>query len=144
MPRYLLDTVVISELRKNKLRMDPNVLRWSDQIDPIDQFVSVINLHEIEVGILQLERKNDPLGITLRSWFSGQLVPAFSDRTLDVSLAVALRSSAMHVPVNMDIRDALIAATAIQHGMTVATRNTKHFAKTGAALVNPWLDHARP
>jgi toxin FitB len=53
-------------------------------------------------------------------------------------------SSAVHVLVNVDIRDALLAAMAIQHGMTVATRNTKHFAKTGAALVNLWLDQARP
>jgi predicted nucleic acid-binding protein len=139
MPRYLLDTMVISELRKSKQRINQNVLTWSDSIDPLDQFTSVINLHEIEVGILKLERKDDALGSILRTWFDRQLLPSFSQQTLDVNLAIALRASPMHIPTNIDVRDALIAATAIEHGMIVATRNTKHFVNTGAKLINPWV-----
>ena len=60
MTRYLLDTMVISEMRKNKQRINPNVLQWSDAIDISDQFISVISLHEIEVGILKAERDNNP------------------------------------------------------------------------------------
>jgi toxin FitB len=138
MPRYLLDTMVLSEMRKNKKRINARVLKWSDHIEPFDQFVSVINLHEIDVGILKLEKKDDSLGDSLRVWFNNQLTPSFKGRILEVDLSIALRSSFMHVPISIDVRDALIAATAIQHGMVVATRNTKHFKNTGALLVNPW------
>ncbi|MFT7561948.1 MAG: putative nucleic acid-binding protein [Flavobacteriales bacterium] len=136
---YLLDTNVISELRKAKSgKADKNVLAWADSVSTAGLFLSVITVLELETGILLVERRDPKQGAVLRSWLNVQVLPAFSDRILAVDTAVAQRCAKLHVPDPRSDRDALIAATAIVHGMTVVTRNVEDFPTTDVDIVNPW------
>ena len=136
---YLLDTNVVSELRKVRAgRADPDVARWADGIDAVALFVSVITMQELEIGVLRAERKDPAQGALLRSWFNNHVLPAFVERVLPVDTTVALRSARLHVPDLRPLRDTLIAATALVHGMTVVTRNVVDFESTGVAIINPW------
>ena len=136
---YLLDTNVVSELRKAAAgKADVNVARWADAVDAAALFVSVITLQELEIGVLLAERKDPAKGALLRSWLDQHVLPAFAERVLPVDTAVALRSAVLHVPDARPVRDALIGATALVHGMHVVTRNVADFAPTGVATLNPW------
>ena len=138
---YLLDTNVVSELRKAKSgRIDRNVQKWASQIAVPNLYLSVITLLELEMGILSVERRDIEQGVVLRSWLNDHVIPAFSERTLDIDAAVAQRCAALHVPDRRSDRDALIAATALVHEMTVVTRNVADFAPTGVKLFNPWIE----
>lgn len=138
---WLLDTNVVSELRKIRAgKADANVARWADGIDVAELFVSAITIQELEIGILMAERKDAPKGAILRAWMDQHVLPAFAERILPVDVAVALRSAPLHVPELRPVRDALIAATALTHGMTVVTRNEADFEPTGVAILNPWQD----
>ena len=101
-------------------------------------FISAITVLELETGILLVERKDPQQGAVLRSWLNTHVLPAFSERTLPVDVAVALRCAGLHVPDPRSDRDALIAATALVHGMTVVTRNVADFSPTGVDVVNPF------
>lgn len=137
---YLLDTNVISELRKAKsAKMDRHVRAWAKKVDAGSLFLSAISILELEVGILLLERRDRSQGTLLRSWMEQHVLPAFGDRILPVDTVVALKCAALHVPNPRSERDALIAATAYVHGMTVVTRNVEDFQPTGIAILNPWL-----
>ncbi len=136
---YVLDTNVVSELRKvTQNKANPNVVAWSVSVDASDLFVSAITLMELELGVLSIERKDATQGALLRAWFELQVLPEFSRRTLAVDTAIARRCASLHVPDKRDERDALIAATALVHGMTVVTRNIADFEPTGVSVVNPW------
>ena len=136
---YVLDTNVLSELRKVRAgKANPNVAAWTETIDAADLFVSVISIMELELGVLSIERKDAAQGAMLREWLERQVLPEFSGRTLPVDTAVALRCAQLHIPDKRGERDALIAATALVHGMTVVTRNTADFQSTGVTLLNPW------
>ncbi|MCY3955231.1 MAG: type II toxin-antitoxin system VapC family toxin [Nitrospira sp.] len=136
---YLLDTNVIAELRKaTSPKVDQKVLAWAYSVSIASLFLSVITVLELETGTLLIERRDPTQGAVLRSWLNTHVLPAFSDRILPVDTAVAQRCARLHVPDPRSDRDALIAATALVHGMTVVTRNTKDFAPTGVALLNPW------
>ena len=93
---------------------------------------------ELELGILQLERRDPVQAAVLRAWFTGRVLRAFAGRILSVDEKVAQRAAALHVPTRIAELDAFIAATALVHGMTVATRNITHFAPTGVSTLNPW------
>jgi toxin FitB len=134
---YLLDTNVVSELRKTKT-CHPKVLAWAKPLSPATLFLSVVSILELEMGILLMERRDEPQGARLRSWFETQLLPGFDGRILPVDTPVARRSAAMYIPARCSDRDALIAATALVHNMTVVTRNVTDFEPTGAAIINPW------
>ncbi len=137
---YLLDTNVISELRKaGTHKIHRNVQQWACNIPVPDLYLSVITLLELELGILLVERRDHAQGNVLRSWFNDHVIPAFAERTLDIDAAIAQRCAALHVPDQRSDRDALIAATALVHGMTVVTRNIADFQATGVKLLNPWL-----
>ncbi|WPD21038.1 MAG: type II toxin-antitoxin system VapC family toxin [Candidatus Electrothrix aestuarii] len=141
---YLLDTNVVSELRKaGTNKIDHNVQLWASQLTVPDLYLSVITLLELEMGILLLERKDSEQGAILRSWFDEYVIPAFSGRILDIDSTIALHCAALHVPDHQSDRDALIAATALVHGMTVVTRNIADFEPTGVALLNPWLEQKK-
>ena len=133
---FLLDTNVLSELRRPE-RANPNVVQWADSV-PVDQFfLSVMSLLEIERGTLLIARRDTIQARVLRSWIDDHILVRFANRILPVNEPVALRCARLHVPDPRPERDALIAATALVHGMTVVTRNVEDFAGTGAALLNP-------
>jgi len=136
---YVLDTNVVSELRKiGSGKAHANLKRWAESVDAAVLFVSAITIMELELGVLSIERKDAIQGAMLRSWLDQHVLPEFSSRTLSVDTAVAQRCAWLHVPDRRSERDALIAATALVHGMTVVTRNVADFRPTGVALVNPW------
>ncbi|WP_416778615.1 type II toxin-antitoxin system VapC family toxin [Xenorhabdus budapestensis] len=136
---YVLDTNVVSELRKIRAgKADPNVAAWAESIDAADLFVSAITIMELELGVLLIERKDATQGAMLRAWLEQHVLPEFSERTLPVDTAVAQRCARLHVPDRCSERDALIAATALVHGMTVVTRNVADFQSTGVTILNPW------
>jgi hypothetical protein len=136
---YLLDTNVISEMRKIRAgKADPNVSTWADSVDASDLYLSVVSIHELELGVLLAERRDAVQGARLRRWLTEQVLPAFAGRIVDIDLAVAQRSAGLHVPDPRPFRDGLIAATALVHGMTVVTRNVDDFEALGVAILNPW------
>jgi predicted nucleic acid-binding protein len=136
---FLLDTNVISELRKVRAgKADPNVAAWVRTVPPASLFLSAIVIQELEIGTLLAERRDPSKGAILRAWLNDHVLPIFSERILPIDAAVARRSAALHVPDPRPIRDALIAATALTHGMTVVTRNLADFESTGVQILNPW------
>ena len=136
---FVLDTNVISELRKIGIRKaDSNVAAWAQSVEATDLFVSAITIMELELGVLSIERKDATQGAVLRLWLVRQVLPEFAARTLAVDTAVAQRCVQLHVPDRRGERDALIAATALVHGMTVVTRNVADFVPTGVSILNPW------
>jgi predicted nucleic acid-binding protein len=142
---FLLDTNVVSELRKTltargAARVDPHVLAWSKSVPIASQFLSAVCILELELGALLMERRDPRQGAIFRSWLDIHVLPAFADRILPVDTPVARRCAGLHVPNPRSQRDALIAATAMVHGMTVVTRNVRDFKPTGVALFNPWQD----
>lgn len=137
---FILDTNVVSELRKVRLgKADERVARWADSVDAIELYLSVITIHELEIGILLAERRDPAQGAVLRTWLNNHVLPAFAGRILPVDTAVAQRSARLHVPDPRPLRDGLIAATALVHGMTVATRNVADFEPTSVHILNPWM-----
>lgn len=138
---FLLDTNVISELRKARAgKADRNVAAWARTIPVGSLFLSAIVIQELEIGTLLAERRDPPAGAILRAWLDDHVLPAFAERILPVDTTIARRSAALHVPDPRPVRDALIAATGLVHGMTVVTRNVADFAPTGVPLLNPWDD----
>ena len=137
---FLLDTNVISELRKARAgKANLGVSDWAAGVPAALMFVSVVSLHELEHGVLLAERKDPEKGAVLRAWLDDSVVPAFADRILPVGTETALRSAALHAPNPAPFRDAVIAATALVHGMTVVTRNNKDFDRfENLVVVNPW------
>lgn len=136
---YLLDTNVVSELRKVRIgQADARVARWAGSVAASDLFLSVTTVQELEIGVLLAKRRDAAQGAILRVWLEDRVLPALADRILAVDTAVARASAGLHVPDPRPVRDALIAATALVHGMTVVSRNVADFAAMGVALVNPW------
>lgn len=136
---YLLDTNVLSELRKlTSKNCDPNVKAWVDTCKPSQLFTSVICLFEIERGILQVTRKDPAQAKRLRHWYDTRLVPGLDGRVLPVTHAIASQCAQLHVPDPKPEMDALIAATARVHGLNLVTRNTRDFEPMGVRCVDPW------
>ena len=136
---YLLDTNVVSELRKVRSgRADRHVSDWANSVDASDLYLSAITIQELEIDVLLVERRDFSQGAMLRAWLNNYVLPAFDNRILAVDTSVAQRSAHLHVPDPRPVRDGLIAATALVHGMTVVTRNTADFATTGVNILNPW------
>ena len=134
---YLLDTNVVSELRKAK-KADPRVRMWASSLPAASLYLSVISILELETGVLLIERRDWKQGLILRAWMAGHVLPTFADRILAIDTAVAQRCGTLHIPDPRSDRDALIAATALVHGLAVVTRNVGHFQPMGVAVVNPW------
>lgn len=136
---FVLDTNVVSELRKVRSgRADANVAKWADSVESVDLYLSVITVQELEIGVLLAERRDPAQGAVFRAWLDSHVLPAFAGRILPVDTAVAQRSARLHVPDPRPVRDCLIAATALVHGMTVVTRNVADFEPCGVLLLNPW------
>lgn len=135
---FLLDTNVVSELRRPE-RADARVRAWA-AATPLEFYaISVVTLQELERGTLLMERRNAQQGAVLRRWLEEEVVKRLALRILPIDSAIARLCARLHVPDPRPERDALIAATALVHGLTVVTRNTADFEPMGVPLLNPWL-----
>lgn len=136
---YILDTNVISEFRKmRRKKADPKVTAWAKTAKHSDLFLSAISIMELQTGILLLERRDSHQGSILRAWFEKSVLLDFSNRIISIDTQVALCCAQLHVPDKRSEHDALIAATALVHGLTVVTRNVRDFQHTGVSVLNPW------
>ena len=139
--KYLLDTNVVSELRKvGDGKADANVTKWVGGQDSNELFISAITILEIERGILSIQRRDPAQGSRLRGWMDSRVRPEFAQRILPIDDAVATRCAHLHIPDRRNEADALIAATALVHGLTVVTRNIQDFGNTGAIVIDPWQE----
>jgi predicted nucleic acid-binding protein len=139
---YLLDTNVISELRKlRRGPVDAAFLHWSATVDTRDQYLSVMTIQEIEFGILSVQRTDSVQAAALRLWLDDYVIPTFANRILPVEIAIAKRSAALHVGATRAYRDSFIAATAYVHQFAVVTRNVSDFRDTGVRIINPWQQY---
>ncbi|NKY45626.1 type II toxin-antitoxin system VapC family toxin [Nocardia cerradoensis] len=135
---FLLDTNVISELRKSARVASPAVRAWVAGRRPSELYLSVVTVTEIELGIGLIERRDAAQGNRLRMWLEDEVLDVFAGRILELDLASARRAARLHVPDPRPERDALIGAIASEHAMTIVTRNTKDFASMGVATLDPW------
>ena len=137
---YVLDTNVVSELRKlGDGKTDARVAAWVTERDAASFYISALTLMELEIGVLRIERRDTVQGERLRTWMDRHVLPEFEERTLPVDSAVARECARLHVPDPQAERDALIAATAIVHGMAVVTGNVVDFETTGVRVIDPWV-----
>jgi len=134
---YVLDTNVISELRKGT-KAERSVRTWAQAVPATSLYLSVVSVLELEIGTLLIERRDRKQGEILRAWVNSYVLLSFSGRILAIDTLVAQRCAALHVPNPRSDRDALIAATALVHGMSVVTRNVGDFQTMGVDVVDPW------
>ncbi|MDR1118018.1 MAG: type II toxin-antitoxin system VapC family toxin [Bifidobacteriaceae bacterium] len=136
---YLLDTNVVSELRKLAGgKCDPGVARWVGTAAPEACFISAITVKELEYGVALVERRDAAQGAALRAWLEGML-EAWQTPVLSVDAQVARRAAHLHVPDPAPEADAYLAATAMTRRLAVVTRNTVHFERfAGLEVLNPW------
>lgn len=136
---YLLDTNIVSELRKCSTgKGNASVGNWARTVAPNELYLSAITILEIEMGFLLKQRKDPKQGAILRQWMNQKMLPAFEGRILPLDTTIALACAQLHIPDPKSERDAMIAATAITHQLTVVTRNIDDFKHTGVKLLNPW------
>lgn len=133
--RYLLDTDVMSDAR---LRRSEPLADWLSVQEVGDLAVSVITILELERGIRRRERVDPVEARPLRLWLDEDVRPMFGDRVLAIDERIAVVAAGLHVPDPRPEMDALIAATALVHDLTLVTRNTRDFLTTGARLFDPW------
>jgi len=134
---FLLDTVVLSELRKPDRQRDQNVIRWVEGVSPQDLFVSVVTIGEIERGI-ERQRELDPsFANRLAAWLDAVL-RTYEGRILPVDVAVARRWGRLSQRIGNNGLDLAVAATALEHGLTVVTRNVAHFEPSGVPILDPF------
>jgi len=133
----LLDTNVVSELRKAD-RCDARVAKWQASQAVNEQYVSVITLLELKLGIELEKSRNPAFAENLNSWYETRVKPAFHGRIHLIDAAVAESCARLHAQRTRSYRDGLIAATARVHGLTVVTRNVADFQGAGVSVINPW------
>ena len=132
---FLIDTMVLSELRLRQ--RDPGVVAWISRLRPEDCFLSVVSIGEIERGIARKRTSDSGFAQQLAGWLD-QLLRLYGDRLLPVDVGVARRWGQLSAAIGHEGADLLIAATALERGLTVVTRNLRHFEPTGVAIINPW------
>jgi toxin FitB len=134
---FLLDTNVVSELRRPE-RANANVRAWASSTPAEHCAISVVTVLELQRGTLLMERRDAMQGAILRRWLEQEILSPPAARILTIDIAIARQCAALHVLDPRPERDALIAATALVHGLTVVTRNTADFEPMGVAVLNPW------
>ena len=132
---YLLDTMVLSETIKQ--RPEPRVIEWFHRVPSADAYISVLSIGEIERGIARAYRRSDPFAERLMAWLD-QILTAYRDRILIADVAVVRRWGRLCDAIGHAGTDLLIAATALEHGLIVVTRNRRHFAPTTVRILNPY------
>lgn len=132
---YLLDTVVLSELRKNS--RNPRIADWLSSTPSADLFLSVVTVGEVEKGIARQRRLNPDFAEKLASWLDA-ILQSYNDRIIAVDVRIARRWGQLSDAIGHSGADLLIAATALEHGLTVATRNVRHFEPTKVAVFDPF------
>ena len=137
---FLLDTNILSEIRKiSQGRADPALAHWVQAIDFDRCHLCVITLLEIEQGILRVQHRGDEAQfLRLEKWLNDTVLPTFGTRILPIDAHTARICARLHVPDQRPYNDALIAACAIRHGLTLVTRNTRDFAALQVPLLNPF------
>lgn len=136
---WLLDTNVVSELRKiGDGKADANVMAWIGTEDAASFYISAITILELERGVLGVRRRDAAQGARLRAWLDNHVRPEFAGRVLPIDDMIATRCAHLHIPDRRNEVDALIAATALVHGMTVVTSNVRDFEGTGVVVIDPW------
>ncbi|HWB21912.1 MAG TPA: type II toxin-antitoxin system VapC family toxin [Gaiellaceae bacterium] len=134
---YLLDTNVVSELRKKN--RDERVVAWLHSVDSRDLYVSVLAIGEIRLGIERLRHRGDhPQADALEPWLQTLRVD-FADRTLPVSSSIAERWGQLNAERSLPIIDGLMAATALEHDLTLVTRDAATLGASGVRLIDPWV-----
>jgi predicted nucleic acid-binding protein len=134
---YLLDTVVVSEMRKRQAH--PGLVRWLRGKADQSLYLSTVTIGEIERGIGQISTADPAFAEALASWLE-QLIDGYEDRLLPIDVPVARRWGRLAARLGHPGIDLLIAATALEHRLTVATRNVRHFARAGVAVESPFDD----
>jgi predicted nucleic acid-binding protein len=137
---HLLDTDVLSELRKP--RSDANVVMWLETVDPTRVFLSTVTAFEIEFGIERQRRENSAFANELTAWIESVL-RLYGDRVLPLTTNIMRRWGRLSLQIGNKNLDGAIAATALEHGLTVVTRNVAHYERTGVPTVNPFEARAR-
>ncbi|MXZ90075.1 MAG: type II toxin-antitoxin system VapC family toxin [Chloroflexi bacterium] len=135
---FLMDTDVVSALRRPE--RNPAPTRWLEAQQASDVYLSVITMGEIERGIARQTRQNPDFARDLAQWYE-RILSWFADRILPVDVAIASRWGRLSASVGNESVDLFIAATALEHGFTVATRNVRDFAPTGVSVLNPFEDN---
>ena len=138
---FLLDTVVLSELRKPPPRRNRNLLRWFGQTRSADLFLSVLTIGEVERGIEQQRRTDAAFAQRLATWLD-DVLRMYEGRILTINVVVARRWGRLSQQIGNRGLDLAIAATALEHGLAVATRNVSDFEPTGVVVVNPFRPEA--
>ncbi|NLG19883.1 MAG: type II toxin-antitoxin system VapC family toxin [Actinomycetales bacterium] len=133
--RYLLDTNVLSDIRRGS---SSSLQTWIAEQRVTDLAISAITLLELDVGVRRKERRDSAAGARLRQWLDATVRPMFRDRVLPVDERVVAEAAPLHVPDPMPALDALIAATALAHGLTLVTRNVSDMERSGVAILDPW------
>ena len=139
---FLLDTNILSEIRKiSQGKADPALARWTRTVDFDRCYLSVITLLEIEQGILRVQHRGDEAQfLRLQKWLNETVLTTFEPRILPVDRHTARICARLHVPDQRPYNDALIAASAIRHDLTLVTHNTRDFAALQVPLLNPFAD----
>jgi toxin FitB len=133
---FLLDTNVISELRRQS-KADRSVLAWYKRVSPDLMFVSPVVFAEMEIGVRSLERRDKLQAAMLRIWVEN-IFETFKNRCIPIDQNIARIFARLQVPDRRPERDAWIAATALEHSLTVVTRNEADFKPMDVPLLNPW------
>ena len=131
---FLIDTDVLSALRRRDRY--PQIARWMSRQRAGDLFLSVVSIGEIERGIIRQERSNPDFARRLALWLDS-VIKLYGEHILGVDLATARRWGQLSARIGNDSADLLVAATALEHGLSVVTRNVRHFRPTGVGVIDP-------
>ncbi len=133
---YLVDTDILSAIRRKK--RDPNLEKWFCSIHSEDVYLSVVTIGEVERGIIQQQRVNPDFADDLQRWLD-TILQRYEKRILPLCIGIARRWGKLSGKLGHNSADLMIAATALHHHLTIATRNTRHFEPTNVSLINPYL-----
>lgn len=138
---FLIDTVTLSELRRRK--RDPMVVAWFERQRTADLFLSVISIGEIERGIVRQRAIDPAFADALAAWLD-RVLTLYGERVVPFDLRTARRWGALSATIGNDSADLMIAATALEHGLTVVTRNVSDFEPTGVLVLDPFRRRRSP